>query len=87
MNFEVKELIDKMEKINGSHVSICIKHMLYGNQNISCVFDMYNDVDYIGFNVNAQNICIKKSSIDDITINENNIQFRNDVMHIDITVK
>lgn len=84
MKIGIKDLICSLKEIEGCHVSICINHMLYGNQKIKCVFKIYDDCNYIGFTTNNQNICMDKSSIKDILIENNIIHFNNDVMDIKI---
>lgn len=82
MKYEVKRLIEAMERIKGDGAEISIVHKLYGDQKLRC--DFFPIItDKIGFNIKGQEIYINRDKINKICLN-NGICFADDVMEISI---
>lgn len=84
MSHGIKDLIEILKKIEGNNVWIHITHDLYGNQNIKCAFQLYNNEERIGFLVGEQEIYINKNEISNIGIKGNLVYFADNVMCIKI---
>ena len=82
MKYEVKRLIEAMERIKGDGAEISIVHKLYGDQKLRCEFFPII-TDKIGFNIKGQEIYINRDKINKICLN-NGICFADDVMEISI---
>lgn len=84
MNHGIKDLIEVLKKIDGDHVCIHITHDLYGNQNLKCAFQLFNNEERLGFLIGEQEIYINKNEICDIGIKGNLVYFADKVMCIKI---
>ena len=84
MNHGIKDLIEVLKKIEGENVWINITHDLYGNQNIKCAFQLYDNEERIGFLAGEQEIYIYKKDICNIGIKGNLIYFADKIMCIKI---
>ena len=80
----VKEIIEKLKKINGSNVWIHIGNKLYGDQNIKCAFRLFNDEERLGFLIGEQKIYICKKQICNIGIKGELLYFADEIMCIKI---
>ena len=80
----IKELIEKLKKINGESVWIHITHDLYGDQNLKCAFQLLDDEERLGFLIGSQEIFIEKNSIYNIGAQDDLFYFADDLMCIKI---
>lgn len=80
----VKEIIEKLKKIEGSNVWIHIGDKLYGDQNLKCAFHLFNDEERLGFSLGERYIYIEKHRICNIGIKGELLYFADDVMCIKI---
>ena len=80
----MRELIGKLEGIEGKNVWINIGHKLYGDQNVKCAFHIVNTEEHLGFSINNQEIYIEKEKICNIGVKENLYYFSDDVMCLKI---
>ena len=82
--YGIKDLIKKLQKIEGSQVWIHLGNKLYGNQNVKCAFRIVNDEKRLGFCVNGQEIYIEKDNIVSIGIRGELYYFADNIMCIKI---
>lgn len=82
--YGIKDLINELKKVEGSHVWIHIGNKLYGDQNVKCAFQIVNDEKRLGFLINNQEIYIKKEKICNIGIKGGLYYFADDIMCIKI---
>ena len=80
----IKDFIETLKTINGENVWIHIKHDLYGDQNLKCAFQLLSDEERLGFSLDAQEIYIEKSRIQNIGVQDNLFYFADDLMCIKI---
>ena len=80
----IKDLIDKLKKIEGKSVWIYISHDLYGDQSLKCAFQLLNNEKHIGFFVGSQEIYIERDKICNIGIEGELIYFADEIMCIKI---
>ena len=80
----IKELIEKLRKINGENVWIHITHDLYGNQNLKCAFQLLDDEERLGFCIGSQEIFIDKGNICNVGVQDELFYFADELMCIKI---
>ena len=84
MTSGVKEIIEKLKKIEGSNVCIHIGNDLYGDQNIKCAFHLLDNEEHLGFLIGEQEIYINKNKICNIGIKGELLYFADEIMCIKI---
>ena len=80
----IKDLINELKKIEGENVWVHIWHKLYGDQNLKCAFQLFNNEKHLGFLIGSQEIYIEKEKICDIGIKGELFYFADDIMCIKI---
>lgn len=80
----IKELVEKLKKMNGEKVWIHITHDLYGDQNLKCAFQLLNNEERLGFLMGEQEIFIEKEWICNIGAQDDFCYFADKLMCIKI---
>lgn len=80
----MRELIDRLVRIEGKNVCVNIGHKLYGDQNVKCAFHIVNNEERLGFSINGQDIYIEKDKICHIGIKEDLYYFSDEIMCLKI---
>lgn len=80
----IKELAEKLKKINGENVWIHVAHDLYGGQNLKCAFQLLDNEERLGFLIGEQEIFIEKNKICNIGSQDDLYYFADELMCIKI---
>lgn len=80
----IKELTEKLKKINGKNVWIHIDHALYGSQNLKCAFHLISNEERLGFLIGEQEIFIEKDKICNVGAQDDLFYFADELMCIKI---
>lgn len=80
----MRELIDRLMRIEGKNVWVNIGHKLYGDQNVKCAFHIINNEEHLGFSIGDQEIYIEKDKICNIGVKEDLYYFYDEIMCLKI---
>lgn len=80
----IKELVEKLKKINGENVWIYIQHDLYGDQSLKCAFQLLDNEERLGFLMGEQEIFIEKNNICNVGAQDDLYYFADELMCIKI---